>query len=61
MENILDLLVNGQSLTQAQSQTFFSQVMAGEVPEALLGSVLTALKIKGETAPEIAGAAVARA
>ena len=59
MENILDLLVNGQSLTQAQSQTFFSQVMAGEVPEALLGSVLTALKIKGETAPEIAGAAVA--
>lgn len=59
MANILELLVNGQSLTQEQSHRFFSQVMAGDVPEALLGSVLTALKIKGETAAEIAGAATA--
>lgn len=59
MENILDLLVDGKSLSQAQSQRFFTQVMSGEVPEALLGSVLTALKIKGETPEEISGAAIA--
>lgn len=59
MTNMLELLVNGQSLTQEQSHEFFSQVMAGKIPEALLGSVLTALKIKGETAAEIAGAAIA--
>lgn len=59
MDNILELLVNGQSLTQTQSRDFFTHVMSGEVPEALLGSVLTALKIKGETPEEIAGAALA--
>lgn len=59
MENILEQLVNGQSLSQAQAQTFFTEVMSGNIPEALLGSVLTALKIKGETPAEIAGAAVA--
>ncbi|MGJ8693781.1 MAG: anthranilate phosphoribosyltransferase [Thalassotalea sp.] len=59
MENILEHLVNGQSLTQEQAHAFFSQVMAGDIPEALLGSVLTALKIKGESAQEIAGAALA--
>lgn len=59
MENILELLVNGQSLSQAQSQAFFTDVMSGDVPEALLGSLLTALKIKGETPEEISGAALA--
>ena len=59
MENILDHLVEGKSLTQDQAYDFFSKVMAGDIPEALLGSVLTALKIKGESAEEIAGAAVA--
>lgn len=59
MENILDQLVNNQSLSQAQAHAFFSKVMTGEVPAALLGSVLTALKMKGETPAEIAGAAVA--
>ena len=34
-------------------------MLKGEVDPALLGSVLTALKIKGETPAEIAGAAVA--
>jgi anthranilate phosphoribosyltransferase len=59
MDNILDLLVNGNNISQQQSQTFFEQVMKGDIPDALLGSVLTALKMKGETPEEIAGAAVA--
>lgn len=59
MSNVLQLLVEGQSLTQQQSQNFFSEVMQGNVAPEMLASVLTALKVKGETPEEIAGAAVA--
>lgn len=56
---ILANLVNGQDLTQAQTHEFFSQVLQGNIEPALLASTLTALKIKGETPSEIAGAAMA--
>ncbi|WDD97125.1 anthranilate phosphoribosyltransferase [Thalassomonas actiniarum] len=59
MANILEQLVNGESLSQAQAEQFFQQVISGETAPELLASVLTALKIKGETPQEIAGAAVA--
>ena len=57
--NVLQQLIDGQTLSQAQAQSFFTQVVQGQVDPALLGSVLTALKIKGETASEISGAALA--
>ncbi|MEI6894708.1 MAG: anthranilate phosphoribosyltransferase [Colwellia sp.] len=56
---ILPALVNGHDLTQAQSHDFFQQVLQGNIEPALLAGVLTALKIKGETPEEIAGAAIA--
>jgi len=59
MTKILDTLVDGQSLTTEQSKAFFNEVMSGNVAPELLASVLTALKIKGENAEEIAGAAMA--
>ena len=59
MSKILQQLVDGQSLNQEQAQAFFSQTFNGEVAPELLASVLTALKVKGETSAEIAGAAVA--
>jgi anthranilate phosphoribosyltransferase len=59
MSKILQQLVDGQSLTQEQAQAFFSQTFNGEVAPELLASILTALKVKGETSEEIAGAAVA--
>ena len=59
MSKILSQLVAEQSLTQEQAEHFFSQMIQGNIEPALLASVLTALKIKGETAEEIAGAAVA--
>ncbi|MEW6983429.1 anthranilate phosphoribosyltransferase [Colwelliaceae bacterium 6471] len=59
MSNVLQQLVDGQSLTQQQAEGFFSEMINGEVSPALLASVLTALKIKGESPEEIAGAAVA--
>jgi anthranilate phosphoribosyltransferase len=57
--NILADLVDGKNLTQTQTHDFFSQVLQGNIEPALLASVLTALKIKGETPNEIAGAAIA--
>jgi anthranilate phosphoribosyltransferase len=55
----LDNLVNNQSLSQTQAEHFFAQVIKGEISPEYLASVLTALKMKGETPEEIAGAAVA--
>lgn len=57
--NPLPKLVDGSNLSQQETEQFFTQVLKGDVDATLLGSVLTALKIKGETPAEIAGAAVA--
>lgn len=59
MTNPLAQLVENKNLSQQESTQFFTQVLKGDVAPALLASVLTALKIKGETPQEIAGAAVA--
>ena len=56
----LHQLLNGESLSQQQSESFFSAVAHGAVEPVLLSAVLIALKLKGETADEIAGAAVER-
>jgi len=53
----LEKLYQGEALTEQQSQAFFEQVVQGEVDPIILSSVLTALKIKGETPAEITGAA----
>ncbi len=55
----LELLLAGQSLSEHQTQTFFSDVVNGQVDPIVLSSFLTALKIKGETPAEICGAASA--
>ncbi|OBT12049.1 anthranilate phosphoribosyltransferase [Vibrio sp. UCD-FRSSP16_10] len=59
MQDILEQLYRQQALSQEQSQTLFDQIIKGEVEPIVLSSVLTALKIKGETPAEIAGAAKA--
>lgn len=55
----LQQLLAGESLSQQQSETFFAAVARGEVEAVLLSAVLIALKLKGETADEVAGAALA--
>jgi len=52
-------LVDNIDLSQDDTEQFFKQVLNGDIEPALLASVLTALKMKGETPAEIAGAAVA--
>ncbi|UTV28644.1 anthranilate phosphoribosyltransferase [Photobacterium atrarenae] len=56
---LADQLYQQQPLTQAQSHTLFDAIIKGDVEPMLLSAILTALKIKGETPAEIAGAASA--
>jgi anthranilate phosphoribosyltransferase len=57
--DLLEQLIAGRSLTEQQSQSFFSQVVQGNIDPIILSSFLTALKIKGEIPAEISGAASA--
>ena len=59
MHELLECLYRGESLTRAQSEQLFSQVLRGEMDPIVLSSLLTALKMKGESPSEIAGAASA--
>lgn len=51
--------LKGEPLSFAQSYLFFSAVVQGNVDPVLLTALLVALKMRGETADEIAGAAAA--
>lgn len=57
IHQILEQLYAAKSLTSEQSQAFFELVVQGEVDPIILSSVITALKMKGETPQEITGAA----
>ena len=59
MDVRLETLYHRQSLTAAETQSLFDDVFAGRMEPAMLASLLTALKIKGETPEEIRGAATA--
>ncbi|MEY4588548.1 MAG: anthranilate phosphoribosyltransferase [Pseudomonadota bacterium] len=56
IKEALAQLVEGQSLSQAQMAQVMRQIMTGEATPAQIGGFLVALKIKGETIDEIAGA-----
>ena len=55
----IDEVVSGRSLNMEDASEVMRQVMEGEATPAQLGSFLTGLRIKGETAQEIAGMAAA--
>jgi len=59
MKDIINTLIAQKDLSITQSEQLFSTVMQGELSEIELTAALIALKIKGETAAEIAGAAAA--
>ena len=52
-------LARRESLSTVQSAAAFRAVMAGDGTPALIAALLAALRVKGETADEIAGAALA--
>jgi len=50
-------LVSGRSLTTKEAALVMEEIMQGEVTPAQFGAFVTALRLKGETADEIAGLA----
>ena len=54
----LQHIVDGQDLSQEQATQVFHTIMSGAATPAQIGALLAALRVKGETAEEIAGAAV---
>ncbi|GLO61160.1 anthranilate phosphoribosyltransferase [Vibrio sp. MACH09] len=59
MQDIINKLYDQTSLSQQESHALFDCIIRGEMDPLQLASLLTALKIKGETPDEIAGAAEA--
>jgi len=59
IQEALDRLLNGHGLSRAETRLVMGTIMAGEATPAQIGGFLVALRLKGETADEIAGAAEA--
>ena len=57
LRRALTALANRQSLSESQTAEVFGIVMNGEATAAQIGGLLMALRTKGETADELAGAA----
>jgi anthranilate phosphoribosyltransferase len=56
---LLDKLLDGLSLAEAEAYDLMHTLAAGELPAALAGALLAGLRAKGETADEIRGFATA--
>jgi anthranilate phosphoribosyltransferase len=59
IQEALTGLLEGRSLSQAEARDVMNQIMSGEATPAQMGGFLVALRLKGETADEIAGCAEA--
>jgi anthranilate phosphoribosyltransferase len=57
IKEAIETAVNGRSLTFEQATTVMEEIMIGEATPAQVAAFVTALRIKGETADEIAGLA----
>jgi anthranilate phosphoribosyltransferase len=57
IKEAISLLVVGQSLTMEQAAEVMEEMTTGQVTPAQFGAFVTALRMKGETADEIAGLA----
>ncbi len=59
MKSIIMKTINQESLSFQEAKRIFDYILSGRASQVEIASVLTALKIKGETPEEIAGAACA--
>lgn len=59
IQDALAELLDGRDLTRAQARAVMDTIMSGEATPAQIGGFLVALRLKGETADEIAGCAEA--
>ncbi len=56
---MLDRLLDGETLAEAEAYALMMELAKGDMPEALAGALLAGLRAKGETADEIRGFATA--
>jgi anthranilate phosphoribosyltransferase len=56
LEQALTILAAGRGLDASQAYSAVGTIMAGQAHEAAIAAFLTALRVKGETASELAGA-----
>ena len=59
IQNALAQLLDGRDLTRDEARRVMDTIMSGEATPAQIGGFLVALRLKGETADEIAGCAEA--
>ena len=59
VQEALARLLDGHDLSREQARDVMNEVMSGEATPAQIGGLLVALRLKGETADEIAGCAEA--
>ena len=59
IKEALARLLDGKDLTRDEARDVMGEVMRGEATQAQIGGLLVALRVKGETPDEIAGAAEA--
>ena len=57
LKQLLGLAATGQALTEQQAEAAFGIMMSGDATPAQMGGFLMALRVRGETVPEITGAA----
>ncbi len=56
IKEVLNRLVEGKSLSEEESRELFKEIMEGKLTDVQIAGILVALRSKGETVEEIAGA-----
>jgi len=56
LKSIIGKIVGGAKLSRAEAEDAFNVIMSGEATPVQIGAFLTALRLRGETVDEIAGA-----
>ena len=59
LKDMLAKVIHGQDLTELEMSTCMGEIMDGDATDAQIGALITALRMKGETIDEVAGAALA--
>ena len=57
IQTALAKIVESKNLSREESAQVFKLIMTGETTDAQIGAFLAAMRVKGETAEELAGAA----
>ncbi|MGD8520801.1 MAG: anthranilate phosphoribosyltransferase [Desulfobacterales bacterium] len=57
IKELISKIVSGEDLTETEMEKAMDEIMTGSATPAQIGAFITALRLKGETVDEIAGAA----